>query len=176
MDVNVKGAYLFAKHSLPLMQKGAKIINMSSVSGVFASPFRSLYCFSKSALLMMSLCQRMELETCGIDVCAICPGEVKTNFMKKRVRVLDTNERYGKRVENAFKFMDKHDEGKRMKPEKIAKETDLSNYPYGKMTDLKVAENIMKELNDAISATVTDEMENILENSNKVSNSLIIKS
>ncbi len=122
MDVNVKGAYLFAKHSLPLMQKGAKIINMSSVSGVFASPFRSLYCFSKSALLMMSLCQRMELETCGIDVCAICPGEVKTNFMKKRVRVLDTNERYGKRVENAFKFMDKHDEGKRMKPEKIAKE------------------------------------------------------
>ncbi len=55
--------------------------------------------------------------------------------------------------------------------EEIAKETDLSNYPYGKMTDLKVAENIMKELNDAISATVTDEMENILENSNKVSNS-----
>lgn len=120
MDVNVKGAYLFIKHSLPLMNKGAKIINISSVSGVFASPFRSMYCFSKSALLMMSLCERMELEPAGIDVCAICPGEVKTNFMKKRVRVVETNSRYGKRVENAFAFMDKHDAGKRMKPEKIA--------------------------------------------------------
>lgn len=120
MDVNVKGAYLFTKHSLPLMRKGAKIINISSVSGVFASPFRSMYCFSKSALLMLSLSQRMELEGAGIDVCAICPGEVKTNFMKKRVRVVETNERYGDRVENAFAFMDKHDKGKRMKPEKIA--------------------------------------------------------
>lgn len=121
VDVNVKGAYLVTKYSLPLMKKGGKIINISSVSGVFASPFRSLYCFSKSAILMMTLCQRMELEKAGIDVCAICPGEVKTGFMKKRVRIEDTNERYGKQVERAFAFLDKHDEGKRMPPETVAK-------------------------------------------------------
>ena len=121
MDVNIKGAYLVTKYSLPLMGKGGKIVNISSVSGVFPSPFRSLYCFSKSALLMMTLCQRMELDTAGIDVCAICPGEVKTGFMKKRVRVTETNERYGRRVENAFAFLDRHDEGKRMPPEKVAK-------------------------------------------------------
>ena len=121
VDVNVKGAYLLTKYCLPFMGKGSKIINISSVSGVFASPFRSMYCFSKSALLMMSLCQRMELEKSGIDVCAICPGEVKTGFMKKRVRIEETNERYGKQVERAFQFLDKHDEGKRMSPEKIAK-------------------------------------------------------
>lgn len=121
VDVNVRGAFLMTKYALAYMGRGSKIINISSVSGVFASPFRSMYCFSKSALLMMSLCQRMELEKAGIDVCAICPGEVKTGFMKKRVRIEETNEHYGKQVERAFKFLDKHDEGKRMAPEKIGK-------------------------------------------------------
>lgn len=119
VSVNVKGAYLVTKYALAYMERGSKIINISSVSGVFASPFRSMYCFSKSALLMMSLCQRMELERAGIDVCAICPGEVKTGFMKKRVRIEETNQHYGKQVERAFAFLDKHDDGKRMPPEKI---------------------------------------------------------
>lgn len=121
MDVNIKGAYLVSKYALPYMKKGSKIINISSVSGLFPSPFRSLYCFSKSALLMSTMCQRMELAKAGIDVCAVCPGEVKTEFMKKRVRITETNERYGKQVERAFDFLDKHDEGKRMPPEKVAK-------------------------------------------------------
>lgn len=120
-DVNVKGAFLVTKYTLPYMKKGSKVINISSVSGVFPSPFRSMYCFSKSALLMMTLCQRMELERAGIDVCAICPGEVKTGFMKKRIRIEETNERYGKQVERAFSFLDKHDDGKRMAPEKVGK-------------------------------------------------------
>lgn len=119
VDVNVKGAFLVTKYALAYMGKGGKIINISSVSGVFASPFRSMYCFSKSALLMMSLCQRMELEKAGIDVIAICPGEVKTGFMKKRVRIEETNEHYGRQVERAFAFLDKHDDGKRMSPEKV---------------------------------------------------------
>lgn len=121
MNVNILGAIIVTKHCLPFMGKGSKIINMSSISGVFPAPFRSVYCFSKSALLMLSLSQRMELERVGIDVCAICPGEVQTGFMKKRVRVTDTNERYGKQVERAFAFLDKHDGGKRMGPEKVAK-------------------------------------------------------
>ncbi len=121
MHVNIEGAYLVTKFALPYMQKGAKIINISSVSGLFASPFRSLYCFSKSAIQMMTMCQRMELSKAKIDVCAVCPGEVKTGFMKRRVRIEDTNERYGKQVERAFAFLDKHDEGKRMPPEKVAK-------------------------------------------------------
>ncbi len=121
MNVNIKGFFLVSKYALPYMKKGCKIINISSVSGLFASPFRSLYCLSKSAMQMATMCQRMELEKSGIDVCAVCPGEVKTNFMKKRVRITDTNERYGKQVERAFEFLDKHDEGKRMAPEKVAK-------------------------------------------------------
>ena len=40
--------------------------------------------------------------------------------MKKRVRVEETNERYGNQVKGAFEFLDKHDDGKRMPPSKIA--------------------------------------------------------
>ncbi len=120
-NVNVLGCYLSVKYALPLMSKGSKIIYISSVSGIMASPFRSLYCFTKSAVAMMALCQRMELKQSGIDVGVICPGEVKTTFMKKRIRVEETNERYGKQVERAFNFLDKHDQGKRMSPEKVAK-------------------------------------------------------
>ena len=118
--VNVEGVYLVSKYCLPLMSKGGKIINMSSISGVTPSPFRSLYHFTKSAVYMMSLCQRMELDQAGIDVTAICPGEAKTTFVKNRVKVVETNEKYGNRVARSFEKMEKHDNGKRMEPSKIA--------------------------------------------------------
>ena len=121
IDVNVVGCYLMSKYCLPYMKRGSKIIYISSVSGVMPSPFRSLYCFTKSAVYMMGMCQRMELKKAGIGVTVVCPGEVKTGFMKSRVRVEETNERYGKQVERAFAFLDKHDDGKRMPPEKVAK-------------------------------------------------------
>ena len=120
-DINVFGAYCVTKYALPLMSKGSKIVNISSVSGLFPAPFRGLYCYSKSALNMYSLCQRMELKQAGLDVCIVCPGEVKTGFMKNRVRCDQTNERYGKQVERAFAFLDKHDDGKRMSPNQVAK-------------------------------------------------------
>lgn len=118
--VNVEGVYLITKYCLPLMGKGGKIINISSISGVTPSPFRALYHFTKSAVYMMSLCQRMELDQAGIDVTAICPGEVKTTFIKNRVKIVETNEKYGKRVARTYEKMEQHDNGKRMSPEKVA--------------------------------------------------------
>jgi len=119
--VNVEGPYLMSKYCLPLMSRGAKIINISSISGITPAPFRGLYHFTKSALYMMSLCQRMELDQAGIDVTAICPGQAKTTFVKNRVKVSETNERYGNRVSGALDKCGKDDTRKRMAPEVIAK-------------------------------------------------------
>ena len=69
---------------------------------------------------MMSLCQNMELSPAGIDVVSICPGEVKTPFVKNRVKVVETNEKYGKRIARSYEMMERHDNGKRMEPSKIA--------------------------------------------------------
>ena len=118
--VNVEGVYLITKYCLPLMSKGGKVINISSISGIVPSPFRSLYHFTKSAVYMMSLCQRLELNQAGIDVTAICPGQVKTTFVKNRVKVVETNEKYGKRVARTYEKMEEQDNGKRMAPEKVA--------------------------------------------------------
>ena len=111
-DVNFFGTLYCIQNALPLMKKGSKIINISSACALFALPFRTLYCASKSAVSMLSNSLRLELKTAGIQVCAICPGEIKTNFTKNRVKHFATNERYGKRIENATNNIDKHEDSR----------------------------------------------------------------
>ena len=82
-DVNLFGVIYCYKYALPLMNSGGKIINISSACALFPLPYRGYYCSSKSALSMLSNCMRMECQPLNIDVVAICPGDVKTNFTKK---------------------------------------------------------------------------------------------
>ena len=44
----------------------------------------------------------MELKSSKIQVTAICPGDIKTNFSKNRDITPLTNERYGKRIEESI--------------------------------------------------------------------------
>ena len=118
-DVNFFGALDIIKHSLPLMSEGGKIINISSACAIFALPYRSMYCASKSALSMMSLSLKMECKSSKIDVCTVCPGDTKTNFTKNRVKINATNDRYGTSVVNSANFVDKRQD-KRMSPSFVA--------------------------------------------------------
>lgn len=134
-DVNVFGLIACTNHALPYMKKGSRIINISSAMALFPVPYRSMYASSKSAVLTLSFAQRMELETCksGIDVCAVCPGDVNTNFTKNKEIVVETNERYGDRIKNAFsKFDDPKRKEKQIKPETVAKK--LVKLCYAKKT------------------------------------------
>jgi len=119
-EVNYYGVVYCSKYCLPYMQKGGKIINISSACALFPLPFRSLYCASKAAVNMLSYSMRLELKPAGIEVMAICPGDVKTNFTKNRVKVFETNDRYGDRIKNAALTIDTR-EDKRMSPDKVAK-------------------------------------------------------
>lgn len=119
-DVNLFGTIYCYKYALKYMPKGSKIINISSACALFPLPYRGYYCSSKSAVSMLSNCMRMECKPLGIDVVAVCPGDVKTNFTKNRVKNYETNERYGDRIKNATEGIDGR-EDKRMKPECVAK-------------------------------------------------------
>ena len=119
-DVNLFGVINCYKYALPFMKKGGNIINISSVCALFALPFRGLYCSSKSAVNMLTFSQRMECQPFGINVSAVCPGDVKTNFTKNRVKVYETNERYGDRIKNAADKIDRK-ENERMPAEYLAK-------------------------------------------------------
>ena len=112
-EVNFMGAFRCIKYALPLMDNGAKIINISSACAIFPLPFRGMYCASKSAVQMLSHSLREELKPYGIMVTSICPGDISTSFSKNRVKVTKTNERYGNRIQKAFDDIDKR-EGKRM--------------------------------------------------------------
>ncbi len=119
-EVNYYGVVYCSKYCLPYMQKGAKILNISSACALFPLPFRSLYCASKAAVNMLSYSMRLECRPAGIEIMAICPGDVKTNFTKNRVKVFETNDRYNDRIKNAALTIDTR-EHKRMSPDKVAK-------------------------------------------------------
>ncbi len=120
MDVSYFGSLYLTRACLKHMGKGGRIIFMSSISGITAIPFRSVYCSAKAAELMLGEALRMELSQTGIKVISFCPGEIKTNFSANKYADVQTNERYGKRVENALKKVSDREEH-RMSLDKISK-------------------------------------------------------
>jgi NAD(P)-dependent dehydrogenase (short-subunit alcohol dehydrogenase family) len=119
-DVNVIGKFIISKFALPLMPRCAKLFYIRSSMAVHPVPFRALYGASKAAVRNMALAQRMECRDFGVDVCCICPGDIKTNFTAARVKDFTTNERYGGRMARAAGDLDTK-EGKRMPPDAVAK-------------------------------------------------------
>lgn len=119
-DVNFFGVLNCTKCALPLMTSGGKIINISSACALFSLPFRALYSASKAAVNSLSYGMRNELKNAGIDVVAICPGDVKTEFVQNRVKYFETNLRYGNQIERAADFVDSKND-KRMDKTKVAK-------------------------------------------------------
>ena len=101
IDVNVLGVINCTQAFLPLMKKGGKIVNISSPCGDFPLPFRTMYCVTKSAVSMFSYCTRLELKQAGIQVSAMCPGNIFTNLSKNRVKITTTNEKYGDSIKTA---------------------------------------------------------------------------
>ena len=120
VDLDYLGALYLSQGLLPLMNKGSKIVNISSACALFPLPYRSVYCSAKAAMNMMSFSMRMELKKSGINVVSVCPGDVKTGFTKNRIKNYETNVRYGNRPQKAAEKIDSR-ENKRMRADKTAK-------------------------------------------------------
>ena len=112
-DVNYFGVLNTCKASLPKMKQQSKIIVIGSCCSLFALPFRTHYCASKSAINMFAKGLKMELACAGIDVTVVNPGDVKTEFVQNRIKNFETNERYGTRIKKAQENVDNKNE-KRM--------------------------------------------------------------
>lgn len=92
MDINLKSVRRITNTFLPLLGtapdfKGppGRIINVSSISGLFSSPFNGVYSISKHALESMTDVYRRELRRYGIKVMAIEPGPIKTKVWGKNL-------------------------------------------------------------------------------------------
>ncbi|QDZ94522.1 SDR family oxidoreductase [Bacillus altitudinis] len=79
-EVNVFGVMEMTQAVLPLMTRGAKIFNMSSISGLMGMPALSPYVSSKFALEGYTESLRIELAAFGIQAALIEPGSFQTNI------------------------------------------------------------------------------------------------
>jgi NAD(P)-dependent dehydrogenase (short-subunit alcohol dehydrogenase family) len=88
-EVNVVGPLLCMQAALPRMERGARIINVSSVVGKRAIPKVGGYCASKFALNALSDALRVELSARGIGVTSVYPGTTRTSFRDNSRRTKD---------------------------------------------------------------------------------------
>lgn len=82
-DVNVFGLLAVMQAVLPHMraQKSGHIINLASISGTVTGPSQSIYSATKASVIMMSEALSEEVVPFNIQVTAICPGGVRTDFL-----------------------------------------------------------------------------------------------
>ena len=79
---------------LPYMrkQKSGRIINISSISGTVTGPTQGIYSASKAALIMLSEALFDEVKQFNIQVTAVCPWGVRTDFLDKSSMKQSNNE------------------------------------------------------------------------------------
>ena len=81
-DTNVFGLMAVTRAFLPRMRERGRgrIVNVSSLGGLFTLPLFGAYNATKHAVESMSDALRIELRPFGIDVALIEPGPIKTRF------------------------------------------------------------------------------------------------
>ncbi len=79
LSVNLHGAFMVSQESLPIMNIGGSIINISSVSGQYGGPRTTHYAVSKAGLI--SLTQNMAIFCAPkIRVNAVAPGLIESEM------------------------------------------------------------------------------------------------
>lgn len=87
IQVMLVAPFQLTKHLVPAMkQKGwGRILNISSLHGVVASPFKSAYISAKHGLIGLTRTVALEVAAHGITVNAICPAYVRTPLVEKQI-------------------------------------------------------------------------------------------
>ena len=82
LNTNLKGAFNCIKHvsRQMLKQKGGRIINISSVSGVMGNAGQANYCASKAGVIGLTKTAAREVASRGITVNAVAPGFIETDM------------------------------------------------------------------------------------------------
>ena len=91
-EVNVLGMVAMSQAVIPGMRArgSGRIINVSSIAGVLASPLGSPYCMTKHAVEAFTKSLRGELAPHGIDVTKVNPGPYNTGFNDRMVNNIPT--------------------------------------------------------------------------------------
>ncbi|RLB39548.1 MAG: short-chain dehydrogenase [Deltaproteobacteria bacterium] len=82
IEVNLKGTFLVSRSAVQLMRSsgGGKIVNISSIAARRAAPGMGIYCIAKAGVEMLTKVMAAELAKENINVNAVAPCMVKTQF------------------------------------------------------------------------------------------------
>lgn len=82
IDTNLKGVFNCMKHVARQMikQKGGRIINISSVSGVLGNAGQANYCAAKAGVIGLTKSFAREAASRGVTVNAVAPGFIQTEM------------------------------------------------------------------------------------------------
>ena len=110
-ETNVFGLMNVCREIIPIFrqQKRGSIVNISSLTGLAAIPFSSIYAASKYAVEGLSESMQYELEPFGIRVKLIEPGPIKTDFYTRSEEIARKEglHVYDERFEKFLEFMNK---------------------------------------------------------------------
>ena len=102
IDLNCKALVAMTELTLPYMKRGAKLLNLDSLSAFQPVPYLNVYGSTKAFVLSYSRSMNRELKTKGIRVMAMNPGWVKTEFFNHAFQTNADNEvRYFNRLYEA---------------------------------------------------------------------------
>mmetsp|Transcript_12237 Transcript_12237/g.19783 ORF Transcript_12237/g.19783 Transcript_12237/m.19783 type:complete len:321 (+) Transcript_12237:192-1154(+) len=86
VECNATASFAIAHHFLQKLvtnkQKGC-IVFTSSVAGFIPTPFAASYAATKAFISQLACCLHIEVKSLGIDVCAVHPSPVASNFYEK---------------------------------------------------------------------------------------------
>jgi dehydrogenase/reductase SDR family protein 7 len=85
-EINVFGLINMARIVVPTLDRGSKVVVMSSVAGKIGTPGSSTYSATKFAMNGYFDALRAELSRDGIDVLTVCPGPVVSEITAKSMR------------------------------------------------------------------------------------------
>ena len=85
LDTDLKGVFLMAREVSTIMmkQKYGRIINISSVVGIFGNAGQANYAASKAGVIGLTKSAAKELASRGITVNAVAPGFIETDMTQK---------------------------------------------------------------------------------------------
>lgn len=87
LQVMLTAPFLLTKHLLPGMKekRWGRILNIASVHGLVASPYKSAYISAKHGLLGLTKTVALEVGEWGITTNAICPAYVRTPLVELQI-------------------------------------------------------------------------------------------
>ncbi len=101
VDLNCRALVQMTQLTLPYMQQGGRIIQVSSLSAFQPVPYLNVYAATKAFVLRYARGLNAELRHRGIRVMALCPGWIKTEFFRHAKASSDSAVTYFNKVFDA---------------------------------------------------------------------------